>query len=380
MYPFFITTPIQKFINLTFVNLVPVFLSILLLSGCQGNGTAEKLYQQQLFSFGTLIDISILSNNEQQARQAIDALSKDFDLLHHAWHPWNSGPLSRINRLLALQAPFASGPSILPLIEQAKQLSAKTNGLFNPAIGKLIRLWQFDQLENEQHEFSLPSPGSIKALLDKSPSMEDIIIEGIQLQTDNSAVALDFGAFAKGVAIDRAMEKLQAMGIHNALINAGGDLKVLGKKNGRAWKIGIKNPQAGNQHDPLTDTRSQTNNAQSIIASIELHDGESLFTSGDYERFFEIEGQHYHHIIDPRTGYPATKSHSVTILTKDAGLADAASTALFIAGPEHWQKIARQLNLHYVMLIDTDNTIYLSTALSRRIKILSDNKVIIQSI
>jgi thiamine biosynthesis lipoprotein len=380
MCPFFITTLIQKFIKLTIMISVPVFLSILLLSGCQGNGAAEKLYQQQLFSFGTLIDISILSYDEQQARQAIDALSTDFDLLHHSWHPWNPGPLSRINRLLALQAPFASDPSVLPLIEQAKQLSAKTSGLFNPAIGQLIRLWQFDQLENEQHEFSLPSPGSIKALLDKSPSMDDIIIEGIQLQTDNPAVALDFGAFAKGVAIDRAMEKLQAMGIHNALVNAGGDLKVLGSKNGRAWKIGIKNPQAGKQPDPLTDTRSQINNVQPIIASIELRDGESLFTSGDYERFFEIDGQHYHHIIDPRTGYPATKSHSVTILAKDAGLADAASTALFIAGPEHWQKIARQLNLHYVMLVAADNTIYLSTALSRRIKILSSNKVIIQSI
>jgi len=334
----------------------------------------KKLYQQQLFSFGTLIDISILSNNEQQARQAIDALSTDFDLLHHAWHPWNPGPLSRTNQLLALQAPFASGPSVLPLIEQAKQLSAKTDGLFNPAIGRLIRLWQFDQIENEQHKFSLPLPSSIKALLDKSPSMDDIMIDGIHLQTDNPAVALDFGAFAKGVAIDRAIEKLKEIGIRNSLINAGGDLKVSGDKNGRAWRIGIKNPQPGIQDG------FQTAAGQSIIAAIELHDGESLFTSGDYERFFEIGGQRYHHIIDPRSGYPATQSHSVTVLAKDAGLADAASTALFIAGPEHWQKIARQLNLHYVMLIAADNTIYLSPDMSQRIELLGDNKVIIQNI
>lgn len=380
MYTFFLKRLNQTFELLPSLASLPILASILFFSGCQGSGSAEKLYQQQLFSFGTLIDISILSNNEQQARQAIDALSRDFDLLHHAWHPWNPGPLSRINRLLTLNAPFAAGPSVLPLIKAAKQLSANTDGLFNPAIGRLIRLWQFDQLENQQHQFTLPSADSIKTLLGQSPSMEDIMLDGIQLQTNNPAVALDFGAFAKGVAIDRAMEKLKSLGFRNALINAGGDLKVAGDKNGQAWRIGIKNPQPGNQPDPQTIHDPQTNAAQSIIAAIELHDGESLFTSGDYERFFEMDGQRYHHIIDPRTGYPATQSRSVTVLSKDAGLADAASTALFIAGPEHWQKIARQLNLHYVMLIATDNTIYLSPAMSQRIKMLSDNKIVIQNI
>jgi len=235
MYRFLVKALIQKFTYLSPLVLGALLAAILFLSGCQESGMEKKLYQQQLFSFGTLIDISILSNNEQPARQAIDALSTDFDLLHHAWHPWNPGPLSRTNQLLALQAPFASGPSVLPLIEQAKQLSAKTDGLFNPAIGRLIRLWQFDQIENEQHKFSLPLPSSIKALLDKSPSMDDIMIDGIHLQTDNPAVALDFGAFAKGVAIDRAIEKLKEIGIRNSLINAGGDLKVSGDKNGRAW-------------------------------------------------------------------------------------------------------------------------------------------------
>ena len=347
---------------------------LLLLSGCQNSTSKQKLYQQQLFSFGTLIDISILSNNEPLALKAFDTLSADFDLWHHDWHPWNPGPLSRTNQLLALQEPFSSAPSILPLIEQARQLSVKTDGLFNPAIGQLVRLWQFDQLENEQHTFTLPAARNIKAMLEASPTMGDIIIDGIQLHTNNPAVFLDFGAFAKGVALDRAMKKLKNLGIKNALINAGGDLKVAGKNNGRAWRIGVKSPQAAQPQ--LAAARQQL----SVIAVIELHDGESLFTSGDYERFFEIDGTRYHHIIDPRTGYPAAQSHSVTVLAKDAGLADAASTALFIAGPEGWQKIARQLELAYVMLIAADNTVYLSQAMSERIQFLGDNKIVIKDI
>ncbi len=359
--------------------LTTVLAIILLLPGCHKDEKATRLYQQQIFSFGTLIDINILSNNEPQARRAIDALSKDFDLLHHTWHPWNPGPLNRINRLLALQSPFAADPSVMPLIEQARQLSARTDGLFNPAIGHLIRLWQFDQLENEQHQFSLPSAASIENLLQQSPSMDDISIDGIQIQTSNAAVALDFGAFAKGIAIERAIEKLATMGIQNALVNAGGDLKVLGDKNNRPWRIGIKNPHT-DLHTAQRTKSPQADQLPPVIAAIELHDGESLFTSGDYERFFEIDGKRYHHIIDPRSGNPASGTHSVTVLAKNAGLADAASTALFIAGVKLWQKIARQLNLEHVMLVADDNTIYLSPAMAQRIQILSDQKVIIQNI
>jgi thiamine biosynthesis lipoprotein len=97
-----------------------------------------------------------------------------------------------------------------------------------------------------------------------------------------------------------------------------------------------------------------------------------LFTSGDYERFFEFEGKHYHHILDPRTGYPARGTRSVTVLTEDAALADAASTALFIAGPELWPEIAQQMDIQHVMLIADDNKIYLTQAMAERIELFTD--------
>lgn len=348
-----------------------LFLVVLLISACQPDKPSQQLIQQQLFAFGTLIDISLLSNNPQQARQVINELSAEFDRLHSQWHPWKDGDLAQANRKFSSPSPFSTSPSIVSLIEQSQQLSQQSNGLFNPAIGQLIKLWQFDQLENESYKFHLPDPDAIQSLLQQKPGMMDIIVNQSnlsdhQIHSNNPSVALDFGAFAKGVAIEKMMHKLKTRNIDNALINAGGDLKVLGSKNGTPWRIGIKNP--GHSQDPTT---------QPVIAAINLYSEESLFTSGDYERFFEFEGRHYHHIIDPRTGYPATGTRSVTVLTKDAGLADAASTALFIAGPEQWQEIANKMGIKHVMLIAADNRIYLSQAMAERVELLTQATTVI---
>lgn len=349
------------------------FLSIFLilsLSACQPSKPTNEMYQQQLFTFGTLIDISILSDNSELAKQAIDDISTEFDRLHTQWHPWKNGALGRLNQAFYQPSSdsdsLSNEPSIIQLITDSKILSEKSNGLFNPAIGQLVKLWQFDQLENENYQFKIPAPEAIKSLVSKAPQMNDIIINNEQIQSSNTAIALDFGAFAKGVAIEAMMTLLKKHHINNALINSGGDLKVLGSKNGKAWKIGIKNP--AHASDP---------SAKAIIAAINLKNNESLFTSGNYERFFEYQGKHYHHIIDPRTGYPARGTQSVTVLTEDAALADAASTALFIAGPKLWPEIAKKMGVQYVMLISDKNIIYMTSAMAERVELLADIEPVI---
>ena len=340
------------------------FFSILL-TACQPPEPNETLHQRQLFTFGTLIDITIVSDNSVQAKQAINEMSSKLEYLHTQWHPWKNGSLGQANAHFAKSEAFTSEPSIIKLIKNSQLLSEKSNGLFNPAIGQLIKLWQFDQLENEHYQFKLPAPGKIKKILAQKPQMQDILIENNKLSSNNSSITLDFGAFAKGVAIEKMMTILKKHNINNALVNAGGDLKVLGSKNGKPWKIGIKNP-VGN-HNP---------SEPAVIAAINLKDKETLFTSGDYERFFEIEGKRYHHILDPRTGYPAVGTQSVTILSEDAALADAASTALFIAGPDLWPDIAKKMGVQYVMLI-SDEKIYLTQAMAERIELFTETKPII---
>ena len=346
--------------------LISVIISMVL-TACQFDNNSNKLYQQQLFTFGTLVDISIISDKPEQAQLTIDLISAEFDRLHTDWHPWGNGALAQANQQFSKLETFSTTNEIIELIQQSQVLSAKSNGLFNPAIGKLIKIWQFDQIEDENHPFKIPADSELQGLLNDNPQMQDILIQstvdGTQIKSINPSVILDFGAFAKGVAIEKMIAIMQQNNIHHGLINAGGDLKVIGKKQDRAWRIGIKNPAYGQNPD-----------AAKILASIELYDGEALFTSGDYERFFEFEGKHYHHIIDPGSGFPAIGIRSVTVLAKDAGLADAASTALFIAGEKQWQAVAEKMGIDAVMLVTIDGEIILSTIMAERIELLLDRK------
>ena len=317
----------------------------LLLTGC--NPSAQQ-YQHSSLQFGTVIDITLYDVNPELAQQAFDQLDQDFEYYHNSWTPWAASSLSRINLLLPSGAGFSAGPSVIPLIVQSRELAEKTDHLFNPAIGHLINLWQFHK--HEEPDIKPPDDASIQQLVRQNPRLSDLKLDGIKLSSNNPAVQLNFGAFAKGYAIDQSMDYLKSLGIKHAIINTGGDLKAIGSHGDRPWRIGIRHPR---------------NNG--IIASIETRGEESIFTSGDYERFYIHNKQRYHHILDPRTGYPARGTQSVTVIHHDSALADAAATALFVAGPNHWWQIAKNLQLKQVMLIADNGDIHISPEMKRRI-------------
>lgn len=318
-------------------------------------------YHHSIFAFGTVIDVSINGVDEASAEKAFEALEKDFEYMHVTWHPWQASAVSRVNMLLATGEKFSTAPSVLPLIKKSKVLSEKSLGLFDPAIGKLIRLWDF---RKGDHPTGLPpDENEIQKLVKSAPGMKDITISGITLQSKNTDVLLDFGGFAKGHGIDKAIDLLKGMGITNAVINAGGDLRAIGQNGPRPWKIGIRHPR----------------NKQPLAALLVSGD-ESVFTSGDYERFFEYDGKRYHHIIDPRTGYPATGSMSVTVIHPGEGAtADAAATALFIAGPEDWYRVAKSMEISHVLLVASDGTVHMNPGMQKRITFLTKPKKIILS-
>jgi thiamine biosynthesis lipoprotein len=282
------------------------------------------------------------------------AVNKDLNRVHGFWHPWEPGPLGRINSLLPTGGWFTLPPSTLPLFDGSYALSAQSHFLFNPAIGGLIRLWGFDDAIRPNQK---PPPAEeIKALVKANPRLGDVEIKGLRMRSNNPAVLLDFGAFAKGLAVDLAIARLRELGVQHALVNAGGDLRAIGRHGQRPWKIGIKHPRANG-----------------VLAFIETQADESIFTSGDYERYFMHNKIRYHHIIDPRNGYPAQESMSVTVVHAQASVADAAATALFIAGPSQWRSIAKDMGVTMVMLIGRDNKIYLSDALHKRITFSANN-------
>ncbi|MCW8956079.1 MAG: FAD:protein FMN transferase [Gammaproteobacteria bacterium] len=320
-------------------------LLFLLVSACD---QAAKEYHHSTLQFGTLIDITLYDIKPELAQQAFDQLDKDFEFYHNTWTPWAASSLSRTNLLLPSGASFSVGPSLIPLIQQSRELAAKTEQLFNPAIGHLINLWQFHR--HDEPDIQPPDEKAIQQLVQQNPGMSDLKLDGIKLSSSNPAVQLNFGAFAKGYAIDQSMSYLKSLGIKHAIINTGGDLKAIGSHGDRPWRIGIRHPR---------------NNG--VIASIETQGEESIFTSGDYERFYIYNNQRYHHILDPRTGYPARGTQSVTVIHHDSALADAAATALFVAGPEHWWRIAKNLGLKQVMLIADNGDIHISPDMQGRI-------------
>jgi thiamine biosynthesis lipoprotein len=143
-------------------------------------------------------------------------------------------------------------------------------------------------------------------------------------------LALDFGGYLKGVALDRAASILRAQGVQHALINIGGNVMALGSKNGQRWRVGIQHPR---QPGPL--------------ATLELDDGEAIGTSGDYQRYFEVDGRRYCHLLDPRSGQPVTHTQALSVLitprpANTGALSDVASKPLFIAGDD-WPRLARAM-------------------------------------
>ncbi len=328
-----------------------ILMSMLIIASIACNKSPEKeqkTYHHSIFSFGTIIDVSIHGVDEITAEQAFEQLEADFLYMHNTWHPWQRSALSRDNKLFTTTEWFSDAPSVRPLLMKAKTMAISSEHLFNPAIGKLISLWGFKQAE---HETGLPpSDVSIKRLLAMHPRMDDLETRDISLRSKNPNVLVDLGGFAKGYGINRAMEALHKTGIKNAVINAGGDLKVIGRHGQRPWRIGIKHPRI----------------ADEVLAYVDVEGHESVFTSGDYERYFEYEGKRYHHIIDPRSGYPATGSQSVTVIHEDAALADAAATALFVAGPKDWIRIARSMGISYVLLVDAEGNIHMNPAMQKR--------------
>jgi thiamine biosynthesis lipoprotein len=338
--------------------------STFLISACT---QPSRQYDYSIFAFGTLIDITLYDVNRQQAETAFNKLQKDFDRYHKHWSPWTDGDLAQLNRQLA---DYKTGNSavitvpahIVPMIETSMQLSQQSNDYYNPAIGKLINLWRFHQYQDK--DIKPPDAQQIRQLVAQNPRISDLSLNPqYQLTSKNPALALNFGAFAKGYAIALEIKQLQNMGIQHAVINAGGDLSVIGQHGERPWNIGIRHPRK-----------------DSILASIEVKSDESVFTSGDYERFYFYQDKRYHHILDPGTGYPTDDAQSVTVIDADAARADAAATALFVAGSANWQRIAKAMSIQYAMLIDADGNIHMTAAMEKRIKFLEKtstfNKII----
>jgi len=335
-----------------------VVLALLLVnvSACKQETETHKT---SIFSFGTVIEVEVADVSSKQAEIIFEAIEADLKRMHVFWHPWKLGPLNRTNVLCELTGSFTSASSVIPLLKQAKRLAIKSDHLFNPAIGKLVKLWGFQQ---DDYDFNEPPPeDQIQSLVKANPRMTDIKIRGVRVTCKNPALRIDLGGVAKGYALELILDNLkQTYNVKNIVINAGGDLKALGQRGDRPWRIGIRDPES---RDDTT-----------AFASIEAKSREAIFTSGSYERYYVANNKRIHHIIDPRTGYPAKGSLSVTVIHSDATTADAAATAIFVAGPNNWVEMANKMNIKHVLLLDDKGNVHVTQQMLDRVEFIKQPK------
>jgi len=323
-------------------------LSVFLLSGCKGK---EQLYQEQGFVFGTLVDVSIYGEDEAHARQAVTDVMQEFQRLNDMLHAWKPSELSDLNTAFANGESAAISTELVSILQDATQLSQQSQGLFNPAIGGLVKLWGF---QSDEFKPELPDEKVISQWVKANPQMSDIAIDEGRAESKNKFVQVDLGGYAKGYALDRAAGLLHDKGIRNALINIGGNIIALGRHGDRPWRVGIQHPR-----------KSGT------IATLDLHDGEAIGTSGDYQRYFMVGKVRYCHLINPRSGYPMQGVEAVTVLARGnhAGvLSDATSKPLFITGASGWRESANKMGITNAMLIDVQGHIHITESLHKRLE------------
>lgn len=326
-----------------------LLLMLVFLAACTRNDT---IHRTQGKVFGTRVEISIYGESAERSAMLGAAALKEFDRLHHKFHAWQPSALTALNDSIARGEAYQGDAEMVDILTTATSLAERSDNLFNPAIGRLIRLWGFQSSDITPHS---PSAEEIRRLVEANPRMSDLRFDGTRISSTNKTVMLDLGGYAKGYALDRAAQFLRAQKVRAALINVGGNMLAIGRPGERAWRVGIQHPRA-----------------EGMVATIDLHDNEAIGTSGDYQRYFMKDGKRHAHIIDPRTGQTTDTVAAVTVITSggnDAGVrSDGHTKPMFIVGPQHWQDMAARLGLKEVMLIDAQRNVELTPAMRARLE------------
>ena len=281
------------------------------------------MVDQEATAMGTRVRIALCPGkaSPETARAAVDAVLKEFARLEALWTTWSKdSDISRINAN-AGKAAVSVSPETLEVLTRANAGSAQSKGLFDVTFAPLGELWKFERAPESHVPVKLervPSAAEVsarRALVDWHKLKIDSAARTVLLEKEGMSVHL--GGIGKGAAVDRAVALLRARGFSDFTVQAGGDLFCAGKNGERPWRIGIAHPREKGR----------------LVGSLDVSDA-AFSTSGDYERFTIIDGVRYHHIIDPRTGYPATASQSVTVLAPSATDAEILTKTAFILGED----------------------------------------------
>jgi len=302
---------------------------------------------------GTELRVSVWTADAPRAETATSAVFREFDRLDAMMTVWRDG--SDIARLNA-----AAGDHAVPVSAEtrevlriAHEISEETDGRFDVTFAALSGLWKFDYQDKDN---SVPAPGEIAKRLPLINYRDLVVDDGAGTAAlRRKGMRVNLGGIGKGYAVDRAVDIMRRSGLHDFMIQAGGDMYVSGRRGDRPWRLGIRDPRGP---------------ADRVFATLDLTDG-TFSTSGDYERFFMKDGRRYHHIIDLGTGEPARLCRSVTLVTDRAVVADALAKGVFILGPDAGMALIERTPGVEGVIVSAKNEVSISSGLRDRLILLA---------
>lgn len=304
----------------------------------RNSGDEIKTIKRTQILLGTVVEIQV-RDDDKKAEDAISKAFEEMKRIDDLFTTFNDqSPVFKINN--QIDTIFKVDADVYNLIVLCDSITKLSDGCFDVSLYNIIKVWGFDS-----DNLCVPAKYEIDSALMFS-GWNNIKILAEDKIFKKKKIELNFGAIAKGYAVDKAIEVLRNSEIKEALVNAGGEISVIGNN----WTVGIQHPRKIN----------------SIIKKIKLNEN-TIATSGDYEQYFEVDGIRYHHILDPRTGYSSTGLQSVTIINKSNTFADALATAVFVMGKEKGMKLIESLDDTEVMIIDERGRITYSTGFEKYI-------------
>lgn len=312
--------------------IILVLIPFLLLSGCLQQPVKVEKTRELM---GTFVKITVIDCDREKAEKAVNLAFKEMERVEEVMSEYqNESEVSLLNKKGEVNA----SEELIYIINQSLYYSNLSGGAFDITVKPILDLYS-DSFENKGRA---PTEKEINHTL-QLVDYHKIKLKGNKVKFLQEGMKITLGGIAKGYAIDQAIEILKKNGIENALVNAGGDVRAMGNKNGQDWKIALENPR----------------NKKEYVALIYLQN-KSVATSGDYERYFDPEKK-FHHIVNPKTGYSARELISVTITAEKAMDADALATAVFVLGPHKGLQLIQNLDKVEGLLITRERKIIKSS-------------------
>jgi thiamine biosynthesis lipoprotein len=312
-------------------------------------GSEPHAFRREGQVMGTIVTFTAWTADEDTAERAFEKAMGELQRMDRLMTDWKregqpESDVVRINEAAGKHAVKVS-PDTLAVIAASLDMSRRSEGTFDITFAAMRGLWKFD----EDLEKRVPPKDQIEQRK-KLINWKDVVVDAkaTTVKLRRQGMRLGLGGIAKGYAVDRAAAILREAGLKDFMVQAGGDLYVAGDKRGKPWMVGIKDP------------RGTARDQYFAVAPIRDH---AFSTAGDYERSFVQNGKRYHHIIDPRTGYPATASRSVTIFAPTALQADALDDAVFILGPKKGLALVESIDGVGAVIVDANNKVWTSKRL-----------------